>query len=168
MPEPSELTNADINPGHIEPLDYPFVKIPEKYNTERSANYFIAESIIEEGIANSTVKGLSVYMVKVRLPATSMYAAEEGEVSLGQYLAGGGLSRSVSSEELKALLDEYNPLNEAYQERHKNEAGVPFVDTATQKKIGTTATASTNLGLFKSGGRSYKDFASAAANDSED
>ena len=136
MPEHSEPINTKNTPGHVEPLDYPFVKIPVEPVSERSANYFNAKKIIENGIADSIDKGLSVYMVTLELPATTAFNAEVVCISLSQYLASGRLSRSVSDEENKALLDEYNPLNIAYQELHKHD---PNTNDSITRNIGSTA-----------------------------
>ena len=136
MPEHSEPINTKNTPGHVEPLDYPFVKIPVEPVSERSANYFIAKDIIENSIANSISEGLSVYMVETQIPATKDFEAKKVREPLGQYLASGRLSRSVSSEEYKALLDKYNPMNIAYQELHKHDSNT---DDSTTRNIGSTA-----------------------------
>ena len=157
MPEPTEPIKA----GNVEPLVYEYRNIPPESDQHRSANYFIAKDIIENSIANSTGEGLSVYMVKIQISATEEFKAEEVWISLGQYLASGNLSRLVSNEEYKALLDEYNPQNEAYQELHKHD---PNTNDSTTRNIGSTAILD-NESVPRPPSDRFVDWKCAAAND---
>lgn len=157
MPEPREPINA----GNVEPLVYEFRNIPPESDQHRSANYFIAKNIIENGIADSISEGLSVYMVKTQIPATKDFEAKEVREPLGQYLASGRLSRSVSNEEYKALLDEYNPQNEAYQELHRHD---PNTNDSITRNIGSTAILD-NESVPRPPSDRFVDWKCAAAND---
>ena len=165
MPEPIEPINPNNARGHKESLDYESVEIPAEFGSDRSANYFIAKTIIENGIANSVDEGLAVYIVRLQLPATAAFKAEEVDMSLGQYLASGRLSGSVSNEEYKALLAEYNPLNIAYQELHKHD---PNTNDPIVRNIGSTAILDYKPIPRSHSSRSFKDWKCAAANDYSD
>jgi hypothetical protein len=155
---------------HAAPLMYPVAEIPlEDPEIKRSENYLKAKGIIEAGIAASVAKGSSMYMVTVWIEKTHLHEAKNIDVPLGQYLGGSHLSKTVSKEEYGDLLAEYNPINVAYLELHKDEIAALEQQEATEQKLGSVAAAIYKASpSFESGHQRYHDVQSAAAHDTLD
>ncbi|HEY8886763.1 MAG TPA: hypothetical protein VIM31_04700 [Candidatus Microsaccharimonas sp.] len=154
-----------------ESLMWPVAEIPSgDPELTRSENYLKAKATIDEGIATSIAAKLPRYMVKVWQKKTYLHDAKEIDITLSQYLGGSSISGIVSAKEYLDLLTEYNPINQAYLDLHKDEialieAAEPSIET-TEQKIGRVATKTHKpIQTFEFGGKEYIDIQSVRAGD---
>jgi len=152
-----------------EQLSWPVAEIPQHDpEVQYGENYFKAKANIDEGIARSIADHSAHIMVKVWLKKTHLHDAKEIDMILNEYLSSGYLSRTVSSKEYVDLVNEYIPVVEAYDERHKSdiEAENELQAASTEHAVASIALkASASSAKFESGQRTYSDWQSAAAHD---